>query len=104
MKENIIELIKLGKIPNDDDMSDEMFNKYDELIQTDESLTFEEAESLIELFSDDCDDLNRGLLNLIESVYSSENIDRYRSLISKCNNPEFRETLQIRLNNTTKDQ
>ena len=81
------------------DMSDELFDQYDELIQMDEPLTFEEAEMLVTLFSDDCDDLNWGLLHTIESV-GCNNIERYRKLISKCNNPEFRETLEIRLNNT----
>ena len=99
MKENVMRLVTLGKIPNDNDMSDELFNQYDELIQMDEPLTFEEAELLITLFSDDCDDLNWGLLHMIESV-GCNNIERYRKLISKCNDPEFRETLEIRLNNT----
>ena len=99
MKENVMRLVALGKIPNDNDMSDELFNQYDELIQMDEPLTFEEAELLITLFSYDCDDLNCGLLHTIESV-GCNNIERYRKLISKCNNPEFRETLEIRLNNT----
>lgn len=100
MKENIMELMKLGKIPNDDDMSDEIFNQFDELIQTDEPLTFEEARLLITLFSDDCDDLNWGLLHLIESIDIHDNIERYRILISNCNNTEFKEILEIRLNNT----
>lgn len=99
MKENVMRLVTLGKIPNDNDMSDELFDQYDELIQMDEPLTFEEAEMLVTLFSDDCDDLNWGLLHTIESV-GCNNIERYRKLISKCNNPEFRETLEIRLNNT----
>jgi len=99
MKEKVIELVKLGKVPNDTDMSDELFNQYDELIQIDEPLTFEEAELLITLFSDDCDDLNWGLLHAIESV-GSYNTERYRELISKCNNPEFKETFEIRLNNS----
>ena len=100
MKENIMELVKIGKIPNDDDMSDEIFNQFDELIQTDEPLTFEEAGLLITLFSDDCDDLNWGLLHLIESIDIHDNIERYRILISNCNNTEFKEILEIRLNNT----
>ena len=99
MKKNVMRLVALGKIPNDSDMSDELFDQYDELIQMDEPLTFEEAELLITLFSDERDDLNWGLLHTIESV-DCNNIELYRDLISKCNNPEFRETLEIRLNNT----
>ena len=98
MKENVTELVKLGKIPNDSYMSDELFNRYDELIQIDEPLTFEEAELLITLFSDDCDDLNWGLLHTIETVFDTDNIERYRTLISKCNNSVFREALESRLN------
>ena len=102
MKENVTELVKLGKIPNDSDMSDELFNRYDELIQVDEPLTFDEAELLITLFSDDCDDLNWGLLHTIETVFDADNTERYRTLISKCNNAEFREALETRLNNAIK--
>lgn len=102
MKENVTELVKLGKIPNDSDMSDELFNRYDELIQIDEPLTFDEAELLITLFSDDCDDLNWGLLHTIETVFDVDNTERYRMLISKCNNAEFREALETRLNNAIK--
>ena len=98
MKENVTELVKLGKIPNDSDMSDELFNRYDELIQIDEPLTFEEAELLITLFSDDCDDLNWGLLHTIESVFDADNIERYRTLLSKCNTSVFKEALESRLN------
>ena len=99
MKKNVMRLVALGKIPNDSDMPDELFNQYDELIQMDEPLTFEEAELLITLFSDDCDDLNWGLLHKIESV-DRNNIELYRNLISKCNNSELRKTLETRLNNT----
>ena len=100
MKEKIIELVNLGKIPNDNELSNEMFNKYDELVQIDEKLTFEEAESIISLFSDDCYDLNWGLLHLIETVDDQNNEERYRSLIARCNNAEFRDILEKRLNNT----
>ena len=101
MKENVMRLFALGKIPNDKEMTNELFNKYDKLMQLDESLTFEEAELLITLFSDDWDDLNWGLLHAIESVDYND-IARYRELILKCNNQEFRETLEIRLNNYLK--
>ena len=98
MKENVMRLATLGKIPNDNDMSNELFNQYDKLIQMEDALTYEEAEVLIMLFSDDYDDLNWGLLHAIESVDYND-IERYRELISKCNNPEFREILEIRLDN-----
>ena len=99
MKENVLKLAELGKIPDDCDMTDELFNQYDELLQMDEPLTFEEAELLITLFSDDCDDLNWGLLHAIETVFEANTIDRYLALIAKCNNDEFKGTLEVRLNN-----
>ncbi len=105
MQENVLGLVKLGKIPNSKDMSIEFFNQYDKLLQSGETLSFEEAELLITLFSDDDDDLsfdlNWGLIHAIESVDYTD-VERYRKLISKCNNPEYREILEKRLNNYLK--
>lgn len=98
MKDNIREFIRLGKIPNDKYMTNELFEQYDMLLQNEEPLTYEEAELIISMFSDDCDDLNWALLHTIESV-DYFNVERYRKLISKCNNFEFRELLEIRFNN-----
>lgn len=53
MKENVMRLMTLGKIPNDNDMTNELFDQYDKLIQMEHALTYEEAEVLIKLFSDD---------------------------------------------------
>lgn len=58
MKNSIKEFVKLGKIPNDDDMTNELFKQYDLLLQNEEPLTYTEAELIISMFSDDCDDLN----------------------------------------------
>ena len=108
MKENVIALLKLGKIPDSDKMSDELFWQYENLLQSsEERLTFEEAESLIQLFSedsdsDDCWDLNWGLLHLIESVELGDNIEQYRNMIAKCNSSDFREILIQRLDNYIK--
>ncbi|MDE5569600.1 MAG: hypothetical protein K2I82_02970 [Ruminococcus sp.] len=99
MHENIEKIVRLGRIPKDDDMSDELFNEYDSLIQIDYDLSYEEAECLVTLFSDDCYDLNWDLLHTIETVFSSIDTERYRSLIEKCNNEEFRKILCIRLQN-----
>lgn len=104
MKENVLALLKLGKIPDSDKMSDELFWQYENLLQSKERLTFEEAESLIQLFSedsdsDDCWDLNWGLLHLIESVELGDNIEQYRNMIARCNNSNFREILTQRLDN-----
>ena len=99
MQEYVAALAALGKIPDDADMPDALFQQYDSLIQSCTPLTYEEAEALIGLFSDDCDDLNWGLLHLIETV-GLQDPERYRALIAKCSNAEFRETLGTRLHNS----
>lgn len=103
MKENIIELVKLGKIPNDKDMSNEVFNRYDSLLQFEDTLTYEEAEQIIVLFSDDCDDLNWNILHAVETVDFGD-ISKYIELIKRCNNSEYREILEKRLNNILKEK
>ena len=60
MKDNITEFIKLGKIPNDNDMTNELLNKYDLLLQNEEPLKYDEADLIISMFSDDCDDFLAG--------------------------------------------
>ena len=99
MKKNIIEFIKLGKIPNDNDMTNELFNQYDLLLQNEEPLTYDEAEAIISMFSDDCDDLNWALLHAIESIEFND-IEKYKNLISKCNNIEFKEIMEKRFENS----
>ena len=99
MKKNIIEFIKLGKIPNDNDMTNELFNQYDLLLQNEEPLTYDEAEAIISMFSDDCDDLNWALLHAIESIEYND-IEKYKNLISKCNNIEFKEIMEKRFENS----
>ena len=98
MKKSITEFVELGKIPNDNDMTNELFNQYDLLLQNEEPLTYDEAELIVSMFSDDCDDLNWALLHAIESV-DFYDIERYTNLIAKCNNIEFREILEKRFNN-----
>lgn len=104
MRDIIAELVRLGKIPNNDDISDELFSKYDQLIEKAEPLTYDEAELLIVLFSDDClfSDkcfyLNEQLFMLIESV-DCQYIDRYKKLISKCNSNYYKKLFEARLNN-----
>ncbi|MBQ8922592.1 MAG: hypothetical protein IJ060_10625 [Oscillospiraceae bacterium] len=104
MRDMIAELVRLGKIPNNGDISDELFRKYDRLIEKAEPLTYDEAEILIVLFSDDCllsDQcfyLNEQLFMLIESV-DFQDIDRYQKLISKCSSKYYKELFEARLNN-----
>ena len=101
MKNNIIEFVKLGKIPNDNDMTNELFNRYDLLLQNEEPLTYDEAEAIISMFSDDCDDLNWALLHAVESI-EFHDVERYKNLIAKCNNMEFREIMKKRFENSLK--
>lgn len=68
MKNSITEFVKSGKIPNANDIANELFNQYDLLLQNEEPLIYEEAEMIISMFSDDCDNLNWALLHAIESV------------------------------------
>ena len=68
------------------EMTDEQFKKYDCLLAMfEEDLSFEEAEQMIPLFSDDCDDLNWFLLHAIDSVPHAE-VQNYKKLIAKCPN------------------
>jgi len=111
MRNQLTELLRLGKIPDDSLLSHELFQKYEDLFSGfDSPVTWEEAEILITLFSQENLeynwDLDWSLLHLIETIFiqNPEEIQKYRNLISKCPNPEFRETLKIRLNNWLKQQ
>lgn len=104
VKNRIQKLIQLGPIPWNKEISDELFKVYDDLLQTEEPITLEEAGQIINFFSEDCDDLNWGLLHLIESalLLTKGNIKEYRKLIDQCRQSEFREILSIRLENWEK--
>ena len=99
MKEQVSKLIQMGVIPCDSELSNEKFKEYDELLIFDETLSIDEAEAIVVLFSKDCDDLNWGLLHAVESAYSENEIEKYEMLIEKCNNEEFRDILKKRLDN-----
>lgn len=58
MQNNIKELIKLEPIPDNCEISDELFEQYDDLLQFEYALSYEEAEQIIAFFSPNCDDLN----------------------------------------------
>lgn len=97
-KERINRLVIMGKIPKDAEMTDQQFREYDELISLfEDSISYDEAEQLILLFSDDCDDLNWGLVHLIETVPFNEG-EKYKQLITMCPNLEYREILEKRHN------
>ena len=77
MKEQVSKLIQMGVIPCDSELSNEKFKEYDELLIFDETLSIDEAEAIVVLFSKDCDDLNWGLLHAVESAYSENEIEKY---------------------------
>lgn len=103
-KNALSKLLAFGIIPPDRELSDEQFKAYDEVLGSfSEPLSFDEAEQIIDFFSNDCDDLNWGLLHLIETVpYNDE--EKYLSLIAKCTNAEWRELLIKRYNNAKTSQ
>ncbi|MCM1505950.1 MAG: hypothetical protein NC177_02290 [Ruminococcus flavefaciens] len=103
MRKQVGELLKMGKIPSDNEMSDELFNKYDELIQglfddDGEPLDREEIEKLMKLFSDDYSDLNMGLVHLLENNQCST--DEFVDIILTCENEEYRKTMLYRQKTT----
>lgn len=95
----------MGKIPLDDEMSNDLFNKYDELIQglfddNGEPLNREETEGLMKLFSDDYSDLNIGLVHSIENNQCS--IDEFIDIILTCGNEEYKKSMLYRAKNWLK--
>ena len=110
MHENVAALLKLGRIPTGE-ISAELFEQYDILLQTEEALTYEEAAALMPLFSDggrddisdESNDLNWALLHAVETVYAAEPA-RYQALIGKCGGAVWKELLKTRLNNALKKQ
>lgn len=101
MRKQVEELVKMGKIPLDYEMSDDLFNKYDKPIQSlfddNEPLSREETESLMKLFSDDYSDLNTGLVHSFENNLCS--IDEYIDIILTCGNEEYKKSMLYRQKN-----
>ncbi|MDE6780850.1 MAG: hypothetical protein K2J40_05250 [Ruminococcus sp.] len=96
----------MGKIPLDDEMPDDLFNKYDELIQSlfdnnAEPLNREETESLMKLFSDDYSDLNTGLVHSLE--YNLCSIDEFIDIILTFGNEEYKKSMLYRQKNGLKN-
>ena len=55
MTSSIKQLLALGPIPSDSEMSDELFEKYDKLLNFSQPLSYDDAAQLTGLFSPDCD-------------------------------------------------
>lgn len=108
MRKEIIELDKLGRMPNeslsDPESIDTLIDKYADLLDAVTTpITKKEGEILIKIFPDSAFyDLEWSLLQLIESLYSTLTLDDYKSLIAKCPSEEWKEALETRLNNKLK--
>lgn len=100
----IEELQSLGQMPDasDDTISDELIDKFTSLIgSVKRPINKDEAEILITLFPQEAlYGVEWSLLSLFESVYGSISLDVYKEIIKKCPSEEWRETLEIRLNNS----
>lgn len=108
MQNAIIALKGLGRMPDStkDNPTEEIVDGYDRLLnEVKLPLTQEEVNTLIDLFPESSlYELEWSLLHLVET-YLVENPLRdseYRQLISTCPSDEWKETLQIRLNNWQK--
>ena len=87
MTSSIKQLLTLGPIPADADLSDELFEKYDKLLSFNQPLSYDDAEQLTGLFSPDCDGLNWALLKAIEEACDTP--AELLTLAEKCTSPEY---------------
>lgn len=105
IRQQIIELQKMGRMPNeslnDDRSVDNIIEQYDELLESIEKpISLNEGKILIKLFPENAFyDLQWTLLHLIESLFKVIEIEKYENLIEKCPSTEWKETMKIRLEN-----
>jgi len=105
IRQQIIELQKMGRMPNeslnDDPSVDNIIEQYDQLLESIEKpISLNEGEILIKLFPENAFyDLQWTLLHLIESLFKVIEIENYENLIEKCPSTEWKETMKIRLEN-----
>lgn len=97
MQKNIKKLLEMGRIPPDNELSDELFEEYDKLFSADILVSEQEAAMLSEIFSEDCDGLNWQLLKLVESGCNS--CEALLSAAEKCPNPEYSQILKSKAEN-----
>lgn len=97
MTSSIKQLLALGPIPADADLSDELFENYDKLLNFNQPLSYDDAALLTGLFSPDCDGLNWALLKAIEAACSTP--EELLSLAEKCVSPEYAGLLRARAEN-----
>lgn len=95
----IEELKKMGQIPDEDDMDEDLFWKYHNAIDNCDDMSVEDAKILATIFSDDCHNLNWTLLHKIETMYRKVDIMEYVDILNEITNEEFGEMMFNRLNN-----
>lgn len=94
MTSSIKQLLSLGPIPADADMSDELFEKYDKLLNFSQPLSYDDAAQLTGLFSPDCDGLNWAILKALEEACDTK--EELLSLADKCTSGEYAALLRSR--------
>lgn len=94
MTSSIKQLLALGPIPADAEMSDELFEKYDKLLNFSQPLSYDDAAQLTGLFSPDCDGLNWAVLKALEEA--CDTTEELLSLAEKCSSAEYAELLRSR--------
>ncbi len=97
MTSSIKQLLALGAIPADAEMSDELFEKYDRLLDFGQPLSFEDAASIAGLFSPDCDGLNWALFRALEEACDTS--AELLEMAGKCSSAEYAELLRSRAEN-----
>lgn len=108
MQEVILKLKLLGQMPDaiEDNPTEETIDMYDKLLSNVKiPLTKEETKVLIGIFpKSGMYGVEWLLLNLVESylLETLSNVE-YRELIAACPSEEWRETMQIRLDNWVKE-
>ena len=97
MTSSIKQLLALGAIPADAEMSDELFEKYDRLLDFGQPLSFDDAASIAGLFSSDCDGLNWALFRALEEACDTP--AELLEMAGKCSSDEYAELLRSRAEN-----
>ena len=110
MQEAIIKMQALGRMPDEsaDSPPEAVVDAWQTLLEEIETpISKEEAEILVTLFpEEDLFELGWSMLHILETVLSQHIISaqEYRTLIQKCVSAEWRETLELRLNNWEKKE
>lgn len=110
MRKEFLELLKLGRMPNesidDDESVDSIIALYDSFLEKIIlPISYEEGEVLISLFPDNAFyDLQWTLLKLVESLIKTVDNEKYRILINQCPSEEWKDSLSARFNNWIEKQ